>query len=211
MRAPAERFFINDLDFAVANGEEVHVVKMYRYLLEPNCLATVVDDVVASGAISRFVDFLLRDDAWELQYESAWAITNVAAGSREHTTAAAAAVPNLVRLLAIDRATARYTNPAFPARDADNIVTTAMWALANIAGDGRELRDRDVRAYFYVEHERDQRHVGRLLRRRRSLQFIRNQRMEFGMQPAGPTLQRRHQRMGHERMHQRTVHVLQSV
>ena len=64
------RDLINDLDFAVANGEEVHVVKMYRYLLEPNCLATVVD-VVASGAISRFVDFLLRDDAWELQYESA--------------------------------------------------------------------------------------------------------------------------------------------
>ena len=61
----------------------------------------------------------------------------------EAATAAAAAVPNLVRLLQSYRDVVDVpVNTACTTRDADNVVTQAMWALANIAGDGRELRDR---------------------------------------------------------------------
>jgi hypothetical protein len=44
-----------------------------------------IDAVIRSGAIPILVKFLLRDDKPDLQYEAAWALTNVVAGNTEQT------------------------------------------------------------------------------------------------------------------------------
>ena len=87
-----------------------------------------IEEVIAAGAIPRFVTFLQRSDAPQLQVESAWALTNVASGTSEHTRVVieAGAVPIFVALL---------SSPV------DDVREQAVWALGNIAGDSPRCRD----------------------------------------------------------------------
>jgi len=87
-----------------------------------------INEVIASGVIPRLVQFLGEMGHSKLQFEAAWALTNIASGNTDQTKAVvdANAIPVFVRLLC----------------SGDNDVKEqSIWALGNIAGESTELRD----------------------------------------------------------------------
>lgn len=92
-----------------------------------------VENIIQNGLVPKLVEFLGRSEYPELQYESAWALTNVASGTSDQTLAVvqAGAVPYLIKLLSSSD---------------DNVQDQAVWCIGNIAGDGPELRDMTLHA-----------------------------------------------------------------
>ncbi|GAB2215384.1 hypothetical protein Drorol1_Dr00019767 [Drosera rotundifolia] len=87
-----------------------------------------IDEVIQSGVVPRFVQFLVREDFPLLQFVAAWALTNVESGTSDHTKVVidSGAVPIFVKLLGAK---------------SDDVREQAVWALGNVAGDSPKCRD----------------------------------------------------------------------
>ncbi|XP_061142793.1 importin subunit alpha-4 isoform X2 [Syngnathus typhle] len=87
-----------------------------------------IDDLIKSGILPALVNCLERDDNPSLQFEAAWALTNIASGTSAQTQAVVEsnAVPLFLRLLRSPH---------------QNVCEQAVWALGNIIGDGPQCRD----------------------------------------------------------------------
>jgi len=90
----------------------------------------MIGDVVDSGIVPDLIELLKKESEPTIQFEAAWALTNIASGTQEQTKVVvnAGAVPIFVSLLSV-------SGP-------DNSVREqAVWAIGNIAGDSPTLRD----------------------------------------------------------------------
>ena len=87
-----------------------------------------IDDVIKANLVQNLVTYLGYNDHPMLQFEAAWALTNIASGTSLQTrhVVESGAVPPFVKLLSSPNS---------------NVCEQAVWALGNIAGDGAELRD----------------------------------------------------------------------
>ncbi|CAJ0583296.1 unnamed protein product, partial [Mesorhabditis spiculigera] len=87
-----------------------------------------VDQLIGSGVLPILVRCLEKSFSVGIQFEAAWALTNIASGTSEQTAAVveAGAIPLFLELLSSESV---------------NVCEQAVWALGNIIGDGPHYRD----------------------------------------------------------------------
>lgn len=87
-----------------------------------------IDELIKSGIVPILVLCLQSSEFPLLQFEAAWALTNIASGNSAQTrkVVECGAVPLLIKLLESPQS---------------HVCEQAVWALGNITGDGSECRD----------------------------------------------------------------------
>ena len=109
-------------------NEQLEATKKIRQLLSAE-RDFLIQDMLDRDVVPQLLRFLQREEHSALQVEALWALTNIAAGSTEHTHVLInnGAVPTLVSLL--DNS------------DSTEVLEQAVWVLGNVAGDGPAARD----------------------------------------------------------------------
>ncbi|ESN93551.1 hypothetical protein HELRODRAFT_186091 [Helobdella robusta] len=128
-----EKPVTQSLDMIVQNASsgdpdiQLNAVQSARKLLSSD-RNPPIDDLISSGILPILVNCLGRSDNPSLQFEAAWALTNIASGTSLQTQAVvkAGAVPLFLNLLQSAH---------------QNVCEQAVWALGNIIGDGPQCRD----------------------------------------------------------------------
>ncbi|KAG0350425.1 Importin alpha subunit (Karyopherin alpha subunit) (Serine-rich RNA polymerase I suppressor protein) [Podila minutissima] len=103
------------------------MVRIRKYLSLQDVLPRI-DNVLALDCTHFFIAFLNMSDCPDLQYETAWVVTNIAAGTTAQTErlVEAGILAPLIHNLRVSRCT--------------------IWALGNISGDGPPYRDLILRS-----------------------------------------------------------------
>ncbi|XP_069171373.1 importin subunit alpha-1-like [Procambarus clarkii] len=86
-----------------------------------------IEEFLQAGILPPLISLLQQEDDSNLQFEATWALTNLAAGNSDQTSAVveAGSVPILIYLLGSKTM---------------KVQEQAAWALGNIAGDGHQFR-----------------------------------------------------------------------
>ncbi|KAF4691916.1 hypothetical protein FOZ60_014404 [Perkinsus olseni] len=91
-----------------------------------------IQNVIDAGVLPRFKELLDHPMSPKMQFEAAWALTNIASGNHDQTRTVVelGAVESFRKLLSSDSA---------------DLQEQSIWAVANIAGDGPGIRDQCLR------------------------------------------------------------------
>ena len=106
---------------------QLEAVTAFRKLLSIE-RSPPIEEVIQCGVVPRLVHFLTCTDNPPLQFEAAWALTNVASGTTKHTRV-------VIDCGAVDIFVVLLKSPNEEVRE------QAVWALGNIAGDSAGCRD----------------------------------------------------------------------
>ncbi|KAH9754200.1 Importin subunit alpha-2 [Citrus sinensis] len=107
------------------NNLQLEATTQFRKVIS-NERSPQIEEVIQSGVVPRIVEFLMREDYPQIQYEAAWALTNIASKTLQKVVIDHGAVPIFVKLLA---------SPS------DDIREQAVSALGNVAAGSPRFRD----------------------------------------------------------------------